>query len=269
VIAVVAALDSESVTAESSLFIRPHLPEKTVEWYAAVSKGRSTLEFVMLPPLHPPRSSGYYAYAGGKGAWPNNSQRLAADLVSALSPNSLTALERAEGRLLIVASDRFAPHTWHIPRASLPSERMWARRYAIVPRTVTAGALAHEIGHLVYEWPDLRWPPEGEMECLMARGATGAGASDPAPPSAPLLVRAGWREPVKVARNLTVRGLAARGVGLVEWQDKQLLVETKPGRLLLYTADPLPSLVARVALREEDERKFVLGLLGPRLRRVR
>ena len=266
-IAVVAALEPEGSTLESPL-VRPDLLEKTADWYAAVSNGRSDLEFSILPGVHAPKPLRYYAQAGGKGAWPNNSQHLAADLVRALSPDSLAALERANGRLLILALDRFLPHTWHIPRAGVPSERMWIRRYAIVPATATAGVLAHEMGHLAFDWPDLRWPPEGEMECLMARGATGANAHDPSPPSAPLQVRAGWRQPVKVARNLTVRGLAARGVGVVDWQGKQLLVETRPGRLLLFTADPIPSFVARVALAAGDDRKLVLGLLGSRLRRL-
>ena len=178
-------------------------------------------------------------------------------------------MERAGGRLLIAASDRFLPHTWHIPDGGVSlGGRTWVRRYAIVASSVTAGALAHEIGHLAFDWPDLRWPLEGEMECLMARGATGAGADDPAPPSAPLLVRAGWREPVRVARNLTVRGLAARGVGAVDWRGKQLLVEVRPGRLLLLTADGIPQLVARVPLAADDSRKLVLGLLGPWLRRL-
>lgn len=267
-IAVVAALEPDGSTPEPPTLVRAGLLERTADWYAAISNGRCRLEFATLPAVRAPRPLGYYASAGGKGAWPNNSQHLAADLVRALPADSLTSLERAEGPLLIVAPDRFLPHTWHIPRANLPSERMWIRRYAIVPRTATAGTLAHEIGHLAFDWPDLRWPPETEMECLMARGATGGGANDPAPPSAPLLVRAGWRDPVKVARNLTVRGLAARGIGVVDWHGKQLLVESRPGRLLAFTADPIPALVARVPLGAEDDRKLVLGLLGPRLRRL-
>jgi hypothetical protein len=38
--------------------------------------------------------------------------------------------------------------------------------------------------------------------------------------------------------------------------------------LLAFTADPIPALVARVPLGAEDDRKLVLGLLGPRLRRL-
>jgi hypothetical protein len=267
VIAVVAALEPGDATAESPPQLGPGLLEKTAAWYDAVSNGHSHLEFVTLPAVRAPKPVGYYSYAGGKGPWPYNSQRLAADLVRALPADRLASLQGTDCRLLIVAADRFLPHTWHIPRAGVPSERMWIRRYAIVSHTATAGMLAHEMGHLAFDWPDLRWPPEGEMECLMARGATGANANTPAPPSAPLQVKAGWREPVKVARNLTVRGLAARGVGAVEWQGKHLLVETRPGRLLLFTSDPIPSLVARIPLDAGDERKLVLGLLGPRLRR--
>jgi hypothetical protein len=246
------------------------LVDRAAAWYERVSRGRSVLEFRPFATVRAPRPLSSYSSSGGKGSWPTNSQGLVADVLASVVPLTAAALARADGGLLIVTPDRFQPHAWHMPNGGVAvGDGGWIRDYAVVPVGGTLGALVHEIGHLAFRWPDVGWPLESETECLMARGATGARAEDPALPCAALLVRQGWRDPVRVGRRLTVDDLAADGgVGAIEWQGKLLLVEARPGRLLLMTTDTAPRLLSYVRVPDAKGGRSVLGLLASSLRRL-
>jgi M6 family metalloprotease-like protein len=245
----------------------PDLFERATAWYARVSRGHCRLEFVHLSSVAAPRPLACYSGLGGKGRPPSNSQTLAAEAIRALAPADRDALARAGGRVLMVTPDDFLPHTWHLAGGGVPlGSSVWARRYSIAPASAALGTLVHELGHLALEWPDLPWPLDGERECLMARGATGAGAHEPAAPCAPLRLRAGWREPYQLTRTLAVRDLDEGEIASIALNGRTLLVEQRPGRLLICTTDPVPRLIARIALTPDDADRSLLGVVSPRLR---
>jgi hypothetical protein len=252
----------------------PELPaglvDRAAAWYERVSRRRSVLEFRPFGTVRAPRPLSSYSSSGGKGPWPTNSQGLVADVLASVAPPTAAALAHADGGLLIVTPDRFLPHAWHMPNGGVAvGDAGWIRDYAVVTVGGTFGALVHELGHLAFRWPDVGWPLESEMECLMARGATGVRAEDPALPCAALLVRQGWREPVPIGRRLTVDELAGEGgVGEIEWQGTPLLVEARPGRLLLMTTDRVPRLLSYVRVQDGKGGNSVLGVLARSLRRL-
>lgn len=249
--------------------LRAGLLEQASAWYEAVSRGRCRLDFLRLAPVAAPQPLAVYAVARGRGRWPWNSQALAADIVRALPPEGREALACACGRVLLVTGGEFLPHTWHVPDGGMPIGRgMWVRRYAAVPADAALGVVLHELGHLAFDWPDLQWPRDAETECLMARGATGSRAADPAPPCAPLLVRAGWRDPVPVTREMTVADLQGGVIGAIDWSGLRVLVEAGEDRLLMSTREPVPRMLARVSLMPADAGRPLLSLVAPRLRRL-
>ncbi len=81
--------------------------------------------------------------------------------------------------LLLFGPSGARPHCWHLPDG---------RRYALVPADAPLAVLAHELGHLLFHWPDLRLPAGSAARCLMAPVAPGA----PDQPSVAMRVMARW-----------------------------------------------------------------------------
>ncbi len=174
--------------------------------------------------------------------------------------------------MLLLTPTGFLPHCWHIPNGGVPlGAGVWARRYGVVPADATPGAVVHELGHLLFDWPDLTWDFQFEQECLMARGAFARHGLDPAPPCAPLLVDAGWRDTVPLGAGLTAGGLGPEQVAAVEWLGRPCLVERRECALLVYEtgSGAAPRILGRVALAAGDLARSVLGLVAPLLRRER
>lgn len=264
----------------ATLLLAPagNLLAETAAWFENVSQGRCQLKFVVLSIATPLRPLVFYHELGGKGRWPRNSQALAADLLARLDFNGASCLRACQGKLLLITPDGFLPHTWHIPQSGLGEGNILVRRYAVTPANAGLGPLAHELGHLVFDWPDLTWEPTADSECLMARGAAGNRASDPAPPCAPLLVRAGWRDPVPITRELAVQSLGSHQVGYFSWEPWSIWVEKRetrgPQRLLAFAtndrnpAEP-PRLLARLPFEAADGELPLLSLFAIHLRRLR
>lgn len=99
--------------------------------------------------------------------------------------------------LLVFGPPAARAHCWNLEDG---------RRYALVPAPAALAVLAHELGHLLFGWPDLRLPAGTAARCLMAPMAGRA----PAPPSAPMRVAAGWEVPQPLVAGLDPAGLACR-----------------------------------------------------------
>jgi hypothetical protein len=242
-----------------------------------VSQGRCRLAFEILPAVHLERSLSYFTVAGGMGRPPQNSQSLAQAALDILDPVGLSKLAGAQSGLLISVEAALKAHTWHLPSAGKSAGGMRGRRYAIVPHNASLGAIAHELGHLLFEWPDLAWEKSLGQDCLMARGALRAEGHQPSPPCAPLLLQAGWRDTFTVDGETRVNQLSARYIGRLSWNDQQVLVERRddhdPPRILVYTCKGTgkllhPKLWGRVPLSDEEQDKLLLGLIAPVLRRI-
>ncbi|MGH2820319.1 MAG: hypothetical protein ACRDJ5_06675 [Actinomycetota bacterium] len=208
-----------------------------VAWYARVSGGRAALLPEVLP-LHEPRDSwAAYADRGGLGPPPRNSQVMMEVLLASLDRSGAPAA--AHGVMVATPPGAgFAPHAWRLRRGGFWLEdRRWVRRYAIVPADAPVGTVAHELGHLVFGWPDHDRRSRVGADCLMS---TGAAASWPARPCAPSRLDAGWIEAVPATRTMTVAELADAGIV----RSRKRLIELGPsGDVLVFEGRDL---VARV-----------------------
>jgi hypothetical protein len=255
--------------ADTGTAARPAIEHATA-WLNQISRGRCSIDVLYLGLAAPRLPAVRYAGEGGKGRYPFNSQALILDLLGRLNEESKASL--GERRLLAVAPSRFLPHYWHLPQGGAPlAGRSCLRHYAIVPDSAPFGMVAHELGHLLFDWPDLSWSYLLDVECLMARGASGDRGDHPSPPCAPLLVRAGWLDSIPVMPNLQVRTL--NGVaGVIQHCGASALVELRldePGpRLLLYTGSSSDDirLSARIPVTDSEMTCSLFGILAPHLR---
>lgn len=100
-------------------------------------------------------------------------------------------------------------HKWVLSGGEYPADSTKIYGYLTVPEDARIGVCAHELGHLLFGWPDL-YDTDGSSEgignwCLMAGGSWNDGGDVPAHPSAWCKVNQGW---VSVA-NQTVNGTVA------------------------------------------------------------
>ena len=102
--------------------------------------------------------------------------------------------DRAEGRtpILFLGPRDCRPHCWALRSGT---------RYALVPADAVATIVAHELGHLLFHWPDLSFGRHEQVRCLMSRIAPEASMESLIPPCTPLRVAAGWMK----AANLDPR----------------------------------------------------------------
>lgn len=252
--------------------------DKVVGWFAQASLDRCRLAFETLPAVHLERNLNYYTVAGGMGRPPQNSQALAQAALESLNPAALNKLVEAQGRWLISVEAAIKPHTWHLPNGGkLVGDGVWARRYAIMPHNASLGAIAHELGHVLFDWPDLAWEKSLGEECLMAHGAWRENSHNPAPPCAPLLWQTGWRDTLPVDGDTRVCQLSAQYIGRLSWNGQQVLVERRDDqyspRLLVYSYKGAgrmlyPKLHGRVLVSDKDNDQLLLGLIAPLLRKI-
>jgi hypothetical protein len=245
--------------------------DAAVEFYARVSGGRVRLAPFALPPVALPRPLGWYTPAGGMGRPPHNSQELIDDALAQLGADERERLARAGDRLLIAAPRGLHAHTWRVRGGGFHlGGARWCRFYSVLPDAAPPGAIAHELGHLLFDWPDLD-RSVGD-DCLMALGGARAGGYDPAPPCAPLVVGAGWRSPFSVA-GTTLAGELDGAPGRFVFDGRPLIIERRadggPARLVTYDERaPAPRLLHRVPLAAGDDERPLLALLAPSLQRA-
>jgi hypothetical protein len=245
------------------------------QWYRNISRGNCRLSFQLLPVAQLNYPLNHYAVSGGMGHPPRNSQRLVRDalLYMKAAHGSLALLAP---NLLVLSNDKIKPHTWHLRNGGHHLENgRWCRRYAIIPANATLGMTAHELGHLLFDWPDLAWEKSLGEACLMARGATRSSGRSPSPPCAPLRVGQGWIDPIAINYSTTVEELATEKIGIVNWQQNNVFVEYRSrherANLLVYTCKGQkkrlhPKIIGCIRLTDADHTNSVLGLIAPKLR---
>ncbi len=260
------------------------------DWFEKISSNRCRLDFILLSALTVPQNLNAFSIGGGMGPPPHNSQSLAECVLLLADDLLLKSLIQASGNLVIVSPGRFKPHTWHIPNGGKPIRpeeerriecKAMCRRYTLVPEKTNLGMLAHELGHLLFSWPDLKWPRAYAKECLMAEGASNDSGDNPAEPCAPLLHRQGWRDELAIERNTPVHALNRNNIGVLDRDGKKYIVEyrdesgidakirqEKP-RLLVYKleAGGYPKIIAIKHIERHTAERKLLGVVAPFLRR--
>jgi len=246
-------------------------------WFSAVSQHRCHLSFTILPAILPQRPISYFAIAGGMGPPPQNSQSLVRAALDQLEPESLGKLAQVQSHLLAIATGPIKPHTWHLlGGGKWLGQKVWCNRYAIIQPDASLGTIAHELGHLLFNWPDLIWEKRLADECLMAWGALGTYGKQPSPPCGPLRVQMGWCDTVYLHPSDPVIKLTFSKVGLFRWHQIEWLIEYRSEprpRLLLYRSHGKnpgthPKILGRIFLEKEDFGKSVVGLVASHLRKT-
>jgi len=239
-------------------------------FFASVGTGVA-VEPVWLGQVRLPKRIAFYAQNGGMGRPPQNSQAVAEEAVHAVGTEARALLSE---RLLLVAPPPFWPHTWRLLRGGVHlGERKFCVRYSIVPSGATVGAVSHELGHLLFDWPDWDRDTGVKEECLMGTGGYRHDGADPVAPCAPLLMSAGLARAFELDARTPLGDLAPGVVATFVYRGRSLLFEWRHDieRLVAYQLGPSP-LESRLALRirttEKDAVRPVLALAADSLFRI-
>lgn len=205
---------------EDLFFSRGKLPHGSVtEYYAEASAGAVTIAGKVVGPITLAQKMSFYANGhGGRSLTEPNSQTMTKEVVAAIAAQGLDlrpfdndgngyvdafVLVHA-GPASEVTGDQandLWSHKWTLAAAaSVGGSRVYG--YLTVPEDALIGVCCHELGHLLFSWPDLYdtdFTSEGIGNwCLMAGGSwngPAAGAKQgevPAHPSAWCKATQGW-----------------------------------------------------------------------------
>ena len=99
-------------------------------------------------------------------------------------------------------------HKWVLPNGAYNADGTRIYAYLTIPEDARIGVACHELGHLLFGWPDL-YDTDGSSEglgtwCLMAGGSWNGDGDIPAHPSAWCKARQGWISVVNQTRNATL-----------------------------------------------------------------
>ena len=206
-------MDSAQLSRFSDLFfstgVLPHGSVK--EYFTDVSGGLITLEGEIVGPYTMPLPLA--AYAGSENGTQDdepNARTMASDAVTAAEPDvdflpydndgngyvdAFIVAHAGRGAEETGAAGDIWSHKWVLP-AERTVDRTKIFAYLTIPEDAKIGVCAHEIGHLVFGWPDLYdtdYSSEGIGNwCLMAGGAWGLGGDRPVHPSAWCKLNQGW-----------------------------------------------------------------------------
>ncbi len=179
-----------------------------------------------------PETKAYYTNADyGFGSYPQNAQRLVEHAVDLAAPHVNFADYDNTGNgvvdaLVIICAGTGGEasgntgdiwsHKWSI--APMVRDGVTIQSYFMAPEDGRVGVMAHELGHLLMQWPDLydtdyssrgtgRWD-------LMAGGSWNNAGNTPAHPTAWCKLKAGWINPTTVfnaAQDVTIQPYADQG----------------------------------------------------------
>lgn len=193
------------------------------EYYEEASRGTVLLVGDVVGPVTVPNTLAHYAnHTAGQGASPNT-QDFAADVLAAIGPRPYAAYDNdGDGYVdafIIVHAGRGAEFTgskndlWSLkwtlataPVVGTDGTKVYA--FLTVPEDTPMGIAAHELGHLLFQLPDLydishRSNGIGNW-CLMAGGCWNGGGNTPAHLSAWCKNQLKWTTPLSVAATTKV-----------------------------------------------------------------
>jgi immune inhibitor A len=198
---------------EDLFFSLGALPKKSVrEYYREVTHGLIDIQGDVVGPYRLPQTLKTYAHgAAGTGLALPNAQTMARDAVTASDPDvDFTPYDNdgngyvdafivihagAGGEVTGDANDIWS-HKWTLDGGARDVDHTKIYAYLTVPEDCKIGVCAHELGHLLFGFPDLYdtdYSSEGIGNwCLMAGGSWGGGGDTPVHPSAWCKANQGW-----------------------------------------------------------------------------
>ena len=198
------------------------IPTKSVrEYYSEVSRGLVDIQGQVVGPFRMPQTLAQYAHgASGIGGAQPNAQTMARDALLAANASVNFGLYDNDGNgyvdaFIVVHAGSGAEvtgsagdiwsHKWNIAGGAMNIDGTKVYSYLTVPEDSKIGVCCHELGHLLFGFPDLYdtdYTSEGIGNwCLMAGGSWGGGGNTPVHPSAWCKVNQGWASVINVTSN--------------------------------------------------------------------
>jgi len=198
------------------------LPHGSVkEYFTEVTHGLVTLAGEVVGPYRLPMTMAQYAHgASGLGNVAPNARNMALDALQAADPDvnfgqydndgngfvdAFVVVHAGPGGEQTGQAGHIWSHKWVLPSAqSVDGKQVFA--YLTVPEDSRIGVCAHELGHLLFGFPDL-YDTDNSSEgignwCLMAGGSWNGGGDVPAHPSAWCKAQQDW----VTVQNVTANG---------------------------------------------------------------
>jgi immune inhibitor A len=182
------------------------------EYYTEVTHGLVKLTGEVVGPYRLPRT--LKQYAGGKSGTDNpepNARTMARDAAKLADPDvnfapydndgngyvdAFIVVHAGEGAEETGRKNDIWSHKWVFAGGALNADGTKIFGYLTIPENCKIGVCAHELGHLLFGWPDL-YDTDGSSEglgnwCLMGGGSWNGNGDIPAHPSAWCKVNQGW-----------------------------------------------------------------------------
>ena len=244
------------------------------EYYSEVTHGLLTLTGEVVGPYTLPHT--LKEYAGGKSGTDNpepNARTMARDAAKLANADvdfkpydndgngfvdAFIVVHSGAGAEETGDKNQIWSHKWVFAGGAFDADGTKIFGYLTIPENCKIGVCAHELGHLLFGWPDL-YDTDGSSEglgnwCLMGGGSWNGNGDIPAHPSAWCKVNQGWVAVVNRKTNgkVTIKdvkssrrvqrlwkaGTAGKEYFLVENRQRTLYDRTLPGDgLLVYHVD--------------------------------
>ena len=174
------------------------------EYYREVTGGRIDIQGHVVGPYRMPRTLAQYANgASGTGGAAPNAQTLARDAAVAANAavnyapydndgngyvDAFIVIHAGQGGEVTGSNNDIWSHKWVLSGGAYNADGTKIYAYLTVPEDSKIGVCCHELGHLLFGWPDLYdtdYSSEGLGNwCLMAGGSWNGGGDTPAHPCA-------------------------------------------------------------------------------------
>ena len=208
------------------LFFKQNGPQKSVrDYYAEVTNGLIDIQGDVVGPFRMPQTLAAYAHgASGMGSTLPNAQTMAHDAAVAANPtvnftpydndgngfvDAFIVIHAGTGAETNANPGDIWSHKWTLAGGQMAVDSTKIFGYLTVPEDCKIGVCAHELGHLLFGFPDL-YDTDNSSEgigdwCLMASGSWGGGGAAPCHPSAWCKVNQGWVTTDVRTTNATVQ----------------------------------------------------------------
>ncbi|HEX9993772.1 MAG TPA: M6 family metalloprotease domain-containing protein [Acidimicrobiales bacterium] len=182
------------------------------DYFREVSGGLLSIEGEVAGPYRLPRPVSEYANgAAGTGGAAPNARTMAEDAASAADADvdfapydndgngfvdAFIVVHAGQGAESTASNDDIWSHKWVLASGELPVDGAKIYAYLTVPEDCGIGVCCHELGHLLFGWPDLYdidYSSNGVGSwCLMGDGSWNGSGDVPAHPSAWCKVSQDW-----------------------------------------------------------------------------